>query len=133
MNKQGILDYLDFLGRRATELASKKHATEDDLRVVNLEVNRFLGRLRESHRIDEQFMRDVDSLKFPIDEARPASRHWLRYGLIYGLLRFFPGAIVVHFKDKSDSNKRKKELAAFGGQVSQLLDDIDEYDICREV
>ena len=64
MNKKGIADYLDFLGRRATELASKKNPTEDDLRVVNREVNKFVERLEESQPYDERFVREVNSLKF---------------------------------------------------------------------
>jgi len=133
LNKEEIVEYLGFLRSRANELASKERTTEDDLRVINIEVNKFLDRLRESHFENQRFIRDVDALKFSVDEAKNTNRHWLIYAMIYGVLRLLPGMIVVHFKDKSDSKKRKDKLAKFKGQVDQLITDFARSDIYTNI
>ena len=129
LNKKNISDYLDFLGKRANELSSKDRPTDDDLRTINLEVRKFLKRLEESQFNDRAFISDVSSLKFSVDEMKTSKRHWVLYSLVYGILRFFPGAIVVHEKDKSDAKKRKRKLIEFENKVEQLSGNLDRYNI----
>ncbi|MDH3217470.1 MAG: hypothetical protein OEN01_14505 [Candidatus Krumholzibacteria bacterium] len=127
MNRRDICAYLDYLRRRATELASKDAPTEDDLRVINIEVRKLLERLDDSRFEAGRFVNDVASLKCSVDESRKPKRHWVFYTLVYGILRFVPGAIVVHQKEKWNAVKRRRELIEFGTKVEQLSKDLDGY------
>jgi hypothetical protein len=132
LNKENIIDYLVFLQTQANEHSSKAESKEDDLRAINLEINKFLERLKESHCGDRRFMQDVESLKFSVNESKNTNRHWFLYSVIYGVLRLIPGMIVVHWKEQSDSKKRKHMLVEFEKKVDQLLANFGQYEIYND-
>jgi hypothetical protein len=120
LSERDVLEYLGFLGDYARGLLLKKAPKDDDLRALNLEVNKFLERLRESPVLDERLLGEIGNLKVDYDESRPPRRAWGAHLIIYGTLSWFPGSIVVWAKDKSEAAQRKRMLSEFMSRIATV-------------
>jgi len=134
MTKEVIRKYLTFLEEHASNIISKDIIHDDDMRSVNLEVNKLTARMSKAKDQDTKLIDALTDLKLDYDELKPeGNRGLISLILHFGFFGWICGGATASAAEKRKSEIRKRNIEEFRSQLRNIWLNRNDYELLKEV